>query len=426
MHKKNLANARIYVTANAPYLVSTLYAMVPTPVENLARIADGPMGLTEHLVLLYDPAWVSSVDTLELAGALVHEIMHDVLGHATRAKAFPDRKLYNLAADLFINHTLRTQVRDPHGKAEPIWRLPEWVQYPEKYGLPPGLSADQYYALLEEQQLAKPHAGESTDKEKGGDKAEAGENKVASGGCGGVVGNPIAKRLEAELDKKQQMSHTELHNVRKETQRALKEAAKKQQGILPLGLDDLITLENDAPKIRWSQLLRCITGSVIGYAKVGALDYSTARPSRRSHLRGWPIPGVVTREIVVLIVLDTSGSMRHSDLNEALREVAGVMRQVGGVQPYLLQADSQAYGEPVPITLSYLHDFKIKGRGGTDFRPAFKIAEKMRPRPNVLIYMTDGYGTAPLTAPNGIQTIWCLSEDSQVPASWGYVVKIPR
>src|SRR5690349_24935045 len=68
------------------------------------------------------------------------------------------------------------------------------------------------------------------------------------------------------------------------------------------------------------------------------------------------------------------------------------------------------------------------GRGGTDFRPAFAAAEKVYPRPDLLIYFTDGYGPVPDSPPRGMHTLWGLiphrTAGAARPALWGDVVLI--
>jgi predicted metal-dependent peptidase len=50
----------------------------------------------------------------------------------------------------------------------------------------------------------------------------------------------------------------------------------------------------------------------------------------------------------------------------------------------------------------------LRGGGGTDFRPVFDELSKVRPRPDVLIFITDGGGWAPELPPPGIKVIWLL------------------
>ena len=67
------------------------------------------MALTVYhsrLVLYFNPDFISNLDTDEITGLLIHEMMHIVLNHDHRA--FPEGKIYlqNLAQDMVINSYL--------------------------------------------------------------------------------------------------------------------------------------------------------------------------------------------------------------------------------------------------------------------------------------------------------------------------------
>ncbi len=67
----------------------------------------------------------------------------------------------------------------------------------------------------------------------------------------------------------------------------------------------------------------------------------------------------------------------------------------------------------------------MKGGGGTDFRPIFQDVKQARPRPDVLVVMTDGCGPAPEVDPKTAHTIWLLVGDYvRHPAAWGDYIEI--
>jgi predicted metal-dependent peptidase len=65
----------------------------------------------------------------------------------------------------------------------------------------------------------------------------------------------------------------------------------------------------------------------------------------------------------------------------------------------------------------------VQGRGGTDFRPALAPDFLRMLRPELVIYFTDGVGTAP-EAPPRFPLIWCLTPGSTPPAPYGRVVRM--
>lgn len=417
--------------ANAPYFRPALYSLIPTPIEDLTALIGGPMAVTDRLLLLYEPAWVEGeADMTEVATGIGHEIFHYLLHHVARGQAYPDPQKFNLAADLFINDVMRKQFRktiiDGAEVQVPIWKLPAWVALPEKYGLAPGLSADQYYHLLKDEEKKDGDGsggdgkGDKDDKSKG----KQSRGKTMAGNCGGIAGNP--NQLEKGLHEEKGRTEGESRAARKETLHLLNEAEKTQPGTLPGQMSEVLKFSNLPPLVPWEQHMRNITGYVIGMAKSGGLDYSRARPSRRSYLRGWPIPGLVKREFTILIVVDTSASMGAQQLQSAVIEIVGVLRQTGCSDVYLLMVDAAIHGEPRKVSLRDLEELKLEGRGGTSFIPAFEVAEKMKPRPDVVIYMTDGDGVAPKVPPRDTHVIWCIvpTPYGRKPADWGHVVVV--
>jgi predicted metal-dependent peptidase len=433
-----LSHARAYVIANAPYFRPALYTLIPTPIENLTALINGPMAVTNRMLLLYDPAWIDAAPVIEIASGIGHEIFHHLLHHISRGAAYPNPKKFNLAADLFINQAMRQQ----QGKSGPVWQLPEWAAFPEKYNLPLGKTADQYYHLLTDEDAqtgggsggsqaggsGKGNSGDSKAKSNGdggdGGKGKGQPGKVACGGCGGIAGNESP--LEQGLNEANGRTEGEMRAARKETLHLITQEGGKNQGLFPGLMSEVLKHVEDRSLVPWQQHLQNIAGYIIGQAKSGGLDYSRARPSRRSYLRGWPIPGLVKREFTILIVLDTSGSMGKEQLKHALDETIGILKHTGCDNVYLLQVDAKVHGDPVKVTFQELENLTIKGRGGTSFVPAFAAAEKMHPRPDVIIYMTDGIGNAPENPPVDIHTIWCIvpTPYGQRPAKWGQLVVV--
>jgi hypothetical protein len=89
------------------------------------------------LTLKPSPRW----DVKELAGVLYHEVTHLLRAHHERFE-HADRETANVSADIEINDDIR---------AEGV-QLPEGALYPETFGFPEGLLAEEYYSLFQQQQ----------------------------------------------------------------------------------------------------------------------------------------------------------------------------------------------------------------------------------------------------------------------------------
>lgn len=411
-----LANARLYICKYAPYWRGVLYAMVPTPIEGLTEKVGGPMALTDKLVLLYDRDWVEKENEKVLAFGLAHEILHNQLQFHFRARAYEDVSLFSLAQDLFINPLLSHQRVNKTTGNTTLWTMPDWVALPHKYGLPDNLTADRYYELLLKKKLEQ------------GANYQPRKMGFCAGACGGITGKPLLQELEGEYNEKVGRSSADVRRVTRETARELQEALKdpKSRGLFPGTFLAIVDELFEEEKVRWEDTLTTMTRSAIGRALAGGVDYSLSRPSRRSYLRGWPIPGLIKREVVVAVVIDSSGSMDQDRLKRAVTETAGVLHQTSVSGIWLIIVDAAVRGEPKWITINELEKLEIPGRGGTSFVPGVEAVDALEPRPDVTIYFTDGEGTAPEDPPENMQFIWGLIDPytRESPAPWGEVVFI--
>lgn len=460
----NLTLARAYVKQYAPYMCATLYGLVPSPIEDMTKKVGGPMAVTDRLVLYYDPKWVAESSTLVVATGLMHECMHAQLKHVKRGQSYPDQKRFNRAGDLFINGSMRRQEKQVRTKTtssnvgvnistELMWEFPKWALMPEKYGFPEGLSADEYYRLLEKYDQKKQGKGGKKpegkqDDEQGGEQGDAdgdssndpneqpgsgdsegsSKPKILSGCCGGIAGNPSSHELEKSQDDEKGRSEADCKTIARETARAIKKqmAAQQGQGNLPGSWEELVEISEAVFDVPWRTKLANMARISIGNIRTGGIDYSMRRPSRRSYLRGINLPGLIAYDPNLMFIVDSSGSMGTEQLSDALRVMSDVMIQTGIQKAWFLDADTHARRVPVLLSAHELRAVKFLGRGGTDFRPAINLADKHMPRPHLVVYLTDGAGTATATCPSGIQFIWCIvpTPYKTKPAEWGEIIEL--
>jgi predicted metal-dependent peptidase len=151
-----------------------------------------------------------------------------------------------------------------------------------------------------------------------------------------------------------------------------------------------------------------------------------ARPSKRSYSRGIIRPGLIDRRVTMAFIEDSSGSMGKEQLKSARVEAAAVMKQLGLDEAWFMDADAAVAAPPRVIRLRDIHSIPVHGGGGTNFIPALQAAQKLKPKPDVVIYLTDGDGVAPKRAPKGIEVVWCVVPSSwgRRPAWWGHLVVV--
>ena len=128
---------------------------------------------------------------------------------------------------------------------------------------------------------------------------------------------------------------------------------------------------------------------------------------RRFIGRGLYLDALAGESLHVYIGVDTSGSIDERHLRLFMQEVQGILRAYPHIVCDLFYIDAEAHG-PFTIT-AYSEIPEPVGGGGTDFRPFFEAVELLlRPHEAAVgVYLTDGYGTFPQTAP-AFPLLWII------------------
>jgi predicted metal-dependent peptidase len=109
-------------------------------------------------------------------------------------------------------------------------------------------------------------------------------------------------------------------------------------------------------------------------------------------------------------------------LERVLAEVDGVLRGVGlrGNGVRVLACDTAVHSAR-RITSS--RHIELVGGGGTDMGAGIEAAARGRPRPDLIVVLTDGYTPWPPQAPRGIKVIVGLLDGGTAPR-WARTVQI--
>lgn len=451
--KETLAAGRLIARMKAPYFRTVLVGLAPVEVKGL-----GTIGVTKNGVLLVDYDFLAKVTPAQCAGLMVHEVMHIVLKHCDR-RGSRDPKLDNMAGDLAINPAIVDMGLElPDGELAGL--------FPEKFGFPRGLTKDEYYELLLKEVQKQPQPGQSGAKGKAGQRGDEpggkggkgepdepndeqgeggsggdddhdhdgkgaggqggesqdGDDKPHTGGgwCGSCAGRAMPN--EPEEDNEANRSEAEVERMVRAVAEAVREHAAKGIGKVPAGLARWAEKALEPARIPWQTKLALITRNAVAW-RDGAVDHRYDAPGRRQAGIGYgpgkPIMPRLRQPVPrVAIAVDTSGSMGTNELRDACREAAGVLKAVGADVEFLA-CDCRVHTlqpvrrwEDIPALL--------KGGGGTDFNPIFEALDKRRPRPEVVVVMTDGMGPAPAQAPRGMKVVWVgIGPFKQRPAVWG-------
>jgi len=393
-HRK-VAAARVFAASRYPYLASALFAANVHPAEGSGTIA-----IDRAWQVHADPHVLDSLAVDDVGRLLVHLVSHLLRDHASRAEragvdgADGDPPAWNQASDAEINDDLA-----PSGMVPPCA-----ADMPAGLGVEDGRLAEQYYELAR-------HRPRRWDCGSGCDGVERPwDDKGASGRLGDRDGEFLRLGVASELQRSEAL----------------------EPGTVPAGW--LRWAERVLPsRVDWRRVLAAeVQAGVVRVA--GMVDYSYRRPSRRSASTPSVIMPTLVRPIPdVAIVCDTSGSMTGDLLGRVLAEVEGLLQRVGlrGTNVRVLTCDAQVHSVK---RVSRASQIELLGGGGTDMGEGITQALALRPRPSIVVVLTDGFTPWPTEAPRGAKVIVGLMEalpgmrpwmhHMPAPPSWAKVVRI--
>jgi predicted metal-dependent peptidase len=312
--------------------------------------------------IFYNPDFVLKCSPGLRKATLAHEVMHCVFDHMGRLNQRSPRR-WNQAADYAINQILEDSGFDFEGTG----------LLNAAYA---GMSADQIYTMLPPE-----------DPNDGNDPLD----ELMSGST-----DPGATGVDWQIAATQAAQ------------------AAKAQGKLPGSLERFID-EMNKPQVNWrDQLRRFVT-------ERSKNDYSWARPQRRFLAQGLILPGLHSESMGTMVaVSDDSGSVSSAILQALSTEIDAIAAATSPERLIHISCDAEinhvgefSTGEPFKMV--------SKGGGGTDFNPPFVYLEENNIKPAALVYLTDGYGPFPATAPE-YPVLWCMTTDVVPP--WGECIRI--
>jgi predicted metal-dependent peptidase len=367
-------------------------------------LAAFPVDQAWHVYL--DPDVLSGIEVPTMGFWLIHQVSHllrhhgdrfpgrEMSGHQTPPKAGdPDQRRWNTAADAEINDDLVA------GTA----KRPDGAVTPHALGLIDGWTAEQYWDAL----------GGTVDLHLT-PEPQSEEYQVDCGsGCDGAD-RPWDSNRSGLADTEQKLLEREVARQIKERQ--------QRYGDTPAGwqrwADQVLE-----PTVRWQQVLAAAVRR--GVADVaGRVDFSYRKPSRRSSISGDVIlPSLRQPLPKVAMVLDTSGSMHDGMLAQSLAEVGGVLRSlgVGRRQLDIICCDAEAFEAQKVMQAK---DVTLLGGGGTDMGAGLAKAAGLRPKPDLIVVLTDGHTPWPAAAPRGIRVIVGLMDAHGTVPDWARAIDI--
>lgn len=400
---------------------------------------------TDARKFYYNPEYIDSLTMAQTQFMLAHEALHCALSHFARRQHRVQHR-WDLACDFAINPLL---IED--GLTAP----PNCVVIPQYLGM----TAEEIYPLIDENddsETVDQHLFDQDNQTGGGqqgktqDKPEQPEQRTGQGGGkdgqqqasgsapgeqrdgdgdgrspqpseadSGENGRPSPRDSGAEGRGEappQPLSNEERQTLEVQWQQRLAGAAQqamqagKMGGTIARLVDHLLQ-----PQLPWRMLLaRYMTA-------MARDDFTYMRPSRREG--DAILPSLKSSQVDLVVAIDTSGSIRVNEMDEFLSEVAALKGQMRA-RVTLLACDSEL-ADDAPWVFEPWEDFdcptRIKGGGGTDFRPVFDWVAQQACQPELLVYFTDTKGKFPQREPN-YPVIWLVKGKEGVP--WGQRIQL--
>ncbi len=343
---------------------------------------------TDARKFYYNPAFIDALTVEQTQFVLANQALHCALSHFAR-RQHRNRYRWDIACDHAVNPLLVKEGLVP----------PPGTLVLESFE---GMTAEEIYPYIDENESDEP---EEEPQHEGGESEGEGEGGGGKGE-GEAEGAPRPRPLtQAEEESLSEQWQQRLAGAAQQAQQA-----GKLGGLLGRMIGELMQ-----PKLPWRLLLaRYMTQHARD-------DYSYMRPSRRE---GEVIlPSLRSAQADLVVVLDTSGSISEQEIGEFMSEVNAIKGQLRA--RITLHACDTALAEEGPWLFEPWEEFrlpgKVKGGGGTDFRPVFEWVAGQNRAPDLLLYFTDAEGEFPKREPD-FPVLWLVKGKAAVP--WGQRIQL--
>jgi len=334
-----------------------------------------------NIKLCINPDFWSSLDENTKLGVLKHELLHIAFFHLQHFDRFPNKKLYNVAADLEINQYIQADYKGEK------W---DGLEFDEGIYKPLNLLAKQgtkyYYDKLQDE----------LDNNPDGDFAD--------------FMNGMEIDIHELWEAMEGMSEAERKLISKQVDHQLKEIASqlekraKDRGLVPSEMKDYVNslFEVQEPVLDWKAYLRRFSNT--------SNKIFTKKTRRKPNKRFYGNPALkIKLKKSTLVAIDTSGSVSNSELAEFFNEIYHIYKTGTKVTVVECDADIQRVYE----YKGNLEDLSVQGRGGTSFEPVMQYLVEHRNEFDNLIYLTDGECSSPATKPLK-PILWVHSSKSKI------------
>lgn len=363
--------------------------------------------------LFYAPNFVLNLPEEQVLGVIAHEVYHCTYRHITRRGDRENGK-WNEACDYVINPDV----------LKAGFKLPSWVLHDKQYY---GLSAEEVYNLLKEDEAKKKKQqqqsggqpggagqqgqskpGQQPDTEQKGKPGQSGEPQSKEWGDRGPIRDPgkAGGVIDARPSYDKEGMAAEDAKWEIITRQAVNVAKSANAGKVPGFLERLVG-DLEKPKVDWTEKLRRFADNSIHK------DYTWTRPNRRLLHTGLILPGMISDRLGHIIsVMDTSGSVTGKLIAKYAAEKRSMLDEGVCDKLTVIYADTMYQGQQDfeagdEVTL------RPKGGGGTNFRSVMAKIAKEYPDATAILFFTD-LATSDFGDDPGIPVMWVCHGDPRI------------
>lgn len=378
-HEELLLRAKSLLTVKYPYFGMLASRLNHEPSESVSGYA------SNGKKFIYNVEFLERRSVEEVMFILTNAVMHHILSHQQR-KLNRRGRLWQLATDYAINNLL----------SKSGLHIPQGANYHKEYE---GMYAEEIYdALKNDLNLGEGDAfGESGEGESSSDTMS--QESDDSQGFANIDG--IADEMDAADESQWQYAASIVQEV------------AQRKGAMPLGLERF-GKKVKAADVDWRfELYNAVNRHMRN-------NYAFMPPNKKHIHRGIALPSLTSDTLSLCVAIDTSGSIDDQLLGAFMEEFKTIMQNFPSVKIELIIADAKVHAHHT-FQGGERMDFKLKGGGGTDYRPTFDYVEANLPMTTMLLYFTDGEGSYPRIPPN-YEVLWALSREAKVPFGRGMVI----
>jgi len=376
-----------------------------------------------NMQLAIDPIFWKNLSQDHRIGVLTHEILHISYQHLSLREKYPDKELFNIAADIDINQVIDRNLLpggtypDKESFKKDVSIFKDAIEDALKNGeITEQEAKDKKIALPIRVLFLEDFPELNMAQNKGTDyyyKAlEKARNEGNSPGLDDINGtpnnetDPNAHHSHPTWDEFSDLSKSEKRLIERQVESQMQQVAEqvvKSRGTVPGNIQSILDAisNREPPKFDWRAYLRNF---------VGGSTETQVRKTRRKKSKRFPkSPGLkVEEKLAVLVTIDTSGSVSVDELQEFFHEIHHMHRT--GTSIIVLQYDTQISSVKKYKT-SKDGTIEITGRGGTDFNAPVDYYNKNHKEISCMINFTDGEAPTPDNTPRG-RVLWVLSSNS--------------